>query len=129
MYSHFLTLQIVDSSNNLIENPELLEEIKRSLTRKAILQKISFDEQQTDLTIDFFVIWERAHWLRPYNHVVSDLATKSHMKTDLMIHDHTNLTIDQIESTMKTQDSDRYGTDWRIVWYLTKPMFDPTKYF
>jgi hypothetical protein len=122
VYSHFLSLQVVDSEKNVLENQELLEHIKSYITDKAILQKVPIFDGQ--ISVDYFIIWERPRWLSPYNNVVSEFATKSHNRSDLMVYDHTTITMERIEQKIKEDESEKYGKEWNIVWYITRALND-----
>jgi hypothetical protein len=115
-YTHILNIKIADLNDNLLENKNLLNNIKLELVDKLIKHQFTHHHKNINLSIK----WHKIHWKKPYNYFVGDLYCDCNSDFDIMVYEHTKYSLDHIEKKIKLEHIDSYGTDWKIVFHISK---------
>jgi hypothetical protein len=112
-YTHNLTIRIVNSYNEIVNNNELLNLIKNELIDKELVYSIPYNKSK----IDFTLVWRKHELKKPYCFFVSDIFTNSPYLDDDINVEHVKLTLNDIERKLK-----KTTDNWTIVFYLSRTL-------
>lgn len=117
-HTHVLSIKIVDPSNNLIYNNELLETVKENLINKDIQQELYIFSKLKP----YNMIWKKIEFKNEYDFFGFDLFTNSEYESDVINHVHTQTTIKEIEKNIKK--TGLYGDNWKIIFQLFRTLYN-----
>jgi hypothetical protein len=113
-YTHNLKILLVDNYHHkIIEDTDLLEEIKSELQDKSITQ---FQEYNGE-TKSYDLCWKREPLNPMEHHFMGDLFLVSDYDNDKVYYDHTMMSLTQIETKIKGQ---RHDNNWTILFHISR---------
>ena len=113
-FSHILDVKLYDKNNKkIIINDKLLNLIKDELKNKNRTYVI--DNNKINL------MWIEHKWKEPYNEFIGDLVTYSPIEFDMVTNEHLKKSLLEIQTKILKENKE-YGTDWKIVYNLSKPL-------
>ena len=67
------------------------------------------------------LMWIEHKWKEPYNEFIGDLVTYSPIEFDMVTNEHLKKSLLEIQTKILKENKE-YGTDWKIVYNLSKPI-------
>ena len=116
-FTHILDIKVIHQSDgNIVNNKELLRQVKENLTKINNSQLISWNGKEEEI----FVLWKKKKWPFPYNKFIGGLIFNSPYNVDTIVQQHTAMTIEEVVGELR--QNYRYWRDFNVVFHITKPM-------
>ena len=113
LYTHNLSIFIVDSNDNKIENAQILQRISQEIDGKYITHPLSFNGGVLQVRLQ----WKKLRLTRIQRLFMGEFFTYSAYEQDNLNYDHTKATLGQIEDKLKTAYQ---NNDWHIVFHISR---------
>lgn len=113
MYTHNLSIFLVDANDNKIENTQILHRIIQEIDHKYITHPLSFNGGVIHVRLQ----WKKEHLSRIQRLFMGELFMYSPYDQDNLNYDHTKATLGQIEDKLKTVFNNK---DWHIVFHISR---------
>ena len=110
-FTHNLKIVIVDSNNDLVNDPKLIEEIKKKLVQPRI-----HDQMFNGKSLQCYNKWERRGLNKVGSYFMGDLFGQPIYEYDSIIYEHTAITVEQIEREL--------NMDHKILFYISRIIGD-----
>jgi len=116
-FTHILDIKITHHSDgNIVNNKDLLKEVKKNLVQFSYSQKISWNGKEEEISLS----WKKKKWPFPYNKFIGNLVVNSPYNVDTIVQEHTKMTIQDILQNLREKYS--YWSNFDVIFNITKPM-------
>jgi len=105
-YTHNLKILIIDSNNDIVEDPELLSKIKEKLAEPYTHSLFTPPNTQHPWVIT--IKWELQPLTKLQSHFMGDLFSQPNYSLDSVIYEHTEKTLKQLEKEFKISNKIRF---------------------
>jgi hypothetical protein len=113
IFSHNLSLSLIDIEGDTSAAPAILEEIKARITELPTIQHITYKGFPFNAIVD----WKHVSLCPPFKFMMGDLFSLCPYPDDEVIHSHTKKMIYEVEKVVK----EKYPhTQWCLIFHLTK---------
>lgn len=116
-FTHILDIKITHhSDDNIVNNKDLLKEVKKKLVQFSYSQKILWNGKEEEISLS----WNKKKWPFPYNKFIGNLVVNSPYNVDSIVQEHTKLTIQDILQSLREKHS--YWSEFDVIFHITKPL-------
>ena len=107
-FTHNLKIILIDKSENIIENNNILDKIKNKIIEKTYV----YNQNWNNSLIKCSIKWDKLNLSKLYSNFMGDLFSNPMYEHDTIIYEHTNKIIEEIKIELEI--------DYEIKFYISR---------